>query len=300
LKQSVQFPLHTVSENAYRSMHPLQSHRISASQRAFVAQVIGSQLERVRGAEQVRVTLVRICCGVLDDDNLRGALKAVRDEVAAWLGIDDGDVPRLRFEYDQQVCKRGYRAVRVEVDDGRAEDPREICKVVGAAPPVLRPIPHERARGGARGSAGAGLGPDARARGDRGGAPSAARDGRDRGADRPRAPADQARIQFMKSYALLPWEQREGAAPRATLLRIVDDDPPPTIRVPAPPGWTVRELSIQGRTVRVSIDGGALVLYRHRYRHARLGDCWMFMAVPHVSGSAAQQGTQHKQGAGSR
>lgn len=36
----------------------------------------------------------------LDDDNLAGALKAVRDAVAEWLGVDDRD-QRVRFVYRQ-------------------------------------------------------------------------------------------------------------------------------------------------------------------------------------------------------
>lgn len=36
----------------------------------------------------------------LDDDNLRGALKSIRDGIADWLGVDDKD-PRITWEYDQ-------------------------------------------------------------------------------------------------------------------------------------------------------------------------------------------------------
>lgn len=36
----------------------------------------------------------------LDDDNLRSALKAIRDAVAAYLGVDDGS-PEVRYEYSQ-------------------------------------------------------------------------------------------------------------------------------------------------------------------------------------------------------
>jgi hypothetical protein len=48
----------------------------------------------------------------VDDDNLQGALKAVRDEVAAWLGIDDGD-ERVQYCYAQQACKRGGEHVSI-------------------------------------------------------------------------------------------------------------------------------------------------------------------------------------------
>jgi len=49
-------------------------------------------------------------------DNLRGALKAVRDQVATWLGVDDAD-PRVTWEYGQAVDGRPrYQAVRIEVE----------------------------------------------------------------------------------------------------------------------------------------------------------------------------------------
>jgi hypothetical protein len=64
------------------------------------------------------VTLTRLSAGTLDDDNLRGALKGVRDGVADRLGIDDAD-PRVRWEYAQEKCKRGESAVRVEIEERR-------------------------------------------------------------------------------------------------------------------------------------------------------------------------------------
>jgi hypothetical protein len=38
----------------------------------------------------------------LDDDNLAGSLKGVRDAVADWLGVDDRDRSRVRYLYEQQ------------------------------------------------------------------------------------------------------------------------------------------------------------------------------------------------------
>ena len=37
----------------------------------------------------------------LDDDNLRGAMKAVRDQVAEWIGVDDAS-PRVTWRYEQR------------------------------------------------------------------------------------------------------------------------------------------------------------------------------------------------------
>jgi hypothetical protein len=57
------------------------------------------------------VTLTRQGPRVLDNDNLRPALKAVRDEVASLLGLDDAD-PAIRWRYRQQI---GEYAVIIDV-----------------------------------------------------------------------------------------------------------------------------------------------------------------------------------------
>lgn len=45
----------------------------------------------------------------LDDDNLAGSLKGVRDEVARWLGVDDGNRSAVRFRYTQARAPWGVR-----------------------------------------------------------------------------------------------------------------------------------------------------------------------------------------------
>jgi hypothetical protein len=56
------------------------------------------------------VHLTRVSPGKLDDDNLRGALKSVRDGVSDWIGIDDGS-PLVTWEYSQQRSKREYGVI---------------------------------------------------------------------------------------------------------------------------------------------------------------------------------------------
>ena len=58
------------------------------------------------------VTLTRVSPRPLDDDNLRGALKAVRDGIADRLGINDRD-PRVAWLYSQRRGKKGEQAVEV-------------------------------------------------------------------------------------------------------------------------------------------------------------------------------------------
>lgn len=64
----------------------------------------------------VVVTLARIAPGgvPLDDDNLRGALKATRDGVADALGIDDRH-PSVRWEYGQKRGRKGEYAVEITI-----------------------------------------------------------------------------------------------------------------------------------------------------------------------------------------
>lgn len=59
----------------------------------------------------LRVRFVRIAPRKLDDDNLAHAFKAMRDEVAAMAGVDDGD-SLWRWEYAQEKGKPG---IRIEV-----------------------------------------------------------------------------------------------------------------------------------------------------------------------------------------
>lgn len=62
------------------------------------------------------VTLTRYSAGTLDDDNLRSALKAVRDGIADRLGVDDNDA-RVEWKYEQAACKRGTYGVSVEIEE---------------------------------------------------------------------------------------------------------------------------------------------------------------------------------------
>jgi hypothetical protein len=67
------------------------------------------------------VTLTRIGPRKLDSDNLASGFKAVRDEIARIIGIDDGD-SRITWRYDQRKGKpREYAAIiRIEPIHKRA------------------------------------------------------------------------------------------------------------------------------------------------------------------------------------
>ena len=75
--------------------------------------------EFIVGGAPLKVTITRIAPGKLDDDNLTGSAKHVRDGIADALGIDDGD-PRITWVVEQAKFTGAHRggyscAVRIEV-----------------------------------------------------------------------------------------------------------------------------------------------------------------------------------------
>ena len=66
------------------------------------------------------VRMTRYGLRLLDSDNLQSGLKALRDGIAARLGVDDAD-PRVTWEYAQE---KGEYAVRVDIDSDSSLDKR--------------------------------------------------------------------------------------------------------------------------------------------------------------------------------
>lgn len=64
----------------------------------------------------VSVTLTRIAPRALDDDNLRAAIKAVRDGVADWLGVPDNH-PAIEWRYGQEKGLPKQYALRIQVEE---------------------------------------------------------------------------------------------------------------------------------------------------------------------------------------
>lgn len=60
------------------------------------------------------VKLTRVAPRELDDDNLVASCKAVRDQIAAELDVDDRD-KRIKWEYAQRKGKTREYAVEIEV-----------------------------------------------------------------------------------------------------------------------------------------------------------------------------------------
>lgn len=62
--------------------------------------------------------------GGLDDDNLVGSLKGVRDQVAQWLGVDDRHRDQVRYRYGQH---RGPWGVEISFGEAVAGAQLEIA-----------------------------------------------------------------------------------------------------------------------------------------------------------------------------
>jgi len=91
---------------------PVRAARVRAER-----EVVTRALLRVAPvADPHHVHITRIARGELDTDNLAGACKAVRDEIARWLGVDDGPRGPVTWEV-AQTRGDGY-AVRVEISGG--------------------------------------------------------------------------------------------------------------------------------------------------------------------------------------
>ncbi len=109
---SVTVPIRTVSE-ANRRDHWAKRAKRAKVQRfaAFVHIEIACGSRIASSLVPCAVTMTRLSARNLDDDNLRGALKAIRDGVADALAVDDRD-PRVTWEYGQE---KGPAGVRIEI-----------------------------------------------------------------------------------------------------------------------------------------------------------------------------------------
>lgn len=97
-----QFPIETKSEANLREHWTKKASR-AKKQRADTyyccIKEFGPHIKLDKNIK-IRVYLDRRASRKLDDDNLASAFKAVRDGVADYLGIDDGD-ERISWIYDQ-------------------------------------------------------------------------------------------------------------------------------------------------------------------------------------------------------
>lgn len=106
----IKAPIRTVSELNSRE-HWAARYRRRSKQREALAWLLKSKPKPKPPAD---VFLTRIAPRKLDTDNLASAFKALRDQLADWLGIDDGD-PCVKWHYDQRKGEPKEYAVLIEV-----------------------------------------------------------------------------------------------------------------------------------------------------------------------------------------
>lgn len=113
-------PLRTVSALNKREHWGARAARVRRERRATGLAALAVGFNKTVGKRLVEqgplvVCLQRVARRSMDDDNLRGALKAVRDALAQILGIDDAD-PRVSWAYSQRQGNKQEYAVEVTVE----------------------------------------------------------------------------------------------------------------------------------------------------------------------------------------
>jgi hypothetical protein len=91
-------------KSAFNTRHAAWEQRHSRARRERNAVVEALEGITTPWWSNYYVTLMRCGPRKLDDDNLRGAMKSVRDQLAQWLGLDDAD-ERIVWGYAQRVVK---------------------------------------------------------------------------------------------------------------------------------------------------------------------------------------------------
>lgn len=83
------------------------------SQRATAAMLLRSLVGQPP-ALPLDITITRTSAGCLDSDNLQGSAKHVRDGIADWIGVDDGN-PGYTWRVEQSRGARGAVAVTIRI-----------------------------------------------------------------------------------------------------------------------------------------------------------------------------------------
>lgn len=116
--RTIETPIVVVSEANARDHHHAKAGRIRRQQQATLAALAPLPLRPLLLAHlRLRVTLTRLGAKALDDDNLAGAFKAVRDAVAHHLGVDDGPRGPITWAYTQEAHRRHRLTpgIRIEI-----------------------------------------------------------------------------------------------------------------------------------------------------------------------------------------
>lgn len=227
--RSLQFPMHTASENKYRRQHVMVSASKTKKQRGEV-RLFMRQLPLVKRMAQgapnrFEIKLIRIACAELDFVNLCGAMKGVQDEVAEWIGLDDRD-PLIRWDFLQQRCKKGFYGVRVEVRDQEQGEDKII--VLGSPIAFLGPPAQSTGHGRTR-------------------AEATPKKRKKAAVGSPVKPKEQAPIVYVTGAYVPPWRSLDDGLELVELRAFENVDPAPPKALVAGPDGRKHELFRAGK-----------------------------------------------------
>jgi crossover junction endodeoxyribonuclease RusA len=112
---TILLPIRVVSEANVRGHWAAKAKRVREHRGVARMLVLARRVRGDIGSPPYLVKLTKVGGRAFDTDNLSSAFKATRDGIAEALGIDDGDVERLRFVYDQIGEPKVHRViVRIE------------------------------------------------------------------------------------------------------------------------------------------------------------------------------------------
>lgn len=103
--------LKTLSSNHLLRMHYHKRSDLQSTQRKAIWGRLWQAFGNVRPQPDLVILLIRHSRKTLDCDNLRGALKTVRDEVAAFVGVDDGPRGPIEWDYQQAIGPAGVTII---------------------------------------------------------------------------------------------------------------------------------------------------------------------------------------------
>lgn len=117
----VQIPFLRLHSEANERIHPLAKARRTKAQREHVAWALMAAYgvnpflkHSWLLKSKLWIQIERIGPRALDTDNLAISAKHVRDEIAKWLGVDDGS-PRLEWVVTQSRGVRGEYSVNITI-----------------------------------------------------------------------------------------------------------------------------------------------------------------------------------------
>lgn len=120
--QAVYFEFKVLSENHYRSVNNrFAAQGADKKQKKAFSEAL-SRLKQFPlylsdgRPNEFKIKLVRVANSALDYGNFVGGVKAGQDTIAEWIGLDDAST-KLKFEYLQQRCPRGFFGVLIEIED---------------------------------------------------------------------------------------------------------------------------------------------------------------------------------------